>query len=641
MGFLHPLLLAGLAAVAIPILIHLLLRQRPRPRPWAAMRWLLAAAQQASRRYRLTNLLLLLLRMLVVALIVFAVSRPLLTNSSGGGELLVIVIDRSASMGPRGTGSGTSSAADPGPLAAAVASLNHLDLPYQRIAVLAVDSTVTTLADGDLATARTALAGLTATTVPGGLDRAARTPLVEQLLAACGNHRPDVLLVSDFQQDQGTVLAGALTPQAQRVVRWTPMNPAAPDANATMLGSGPATDLLPGQGGELTVLVAGHATAIALGADESPAVTIPAVGLDNGSGSGRGSADPAGVHLVTVPVPPLPAGDHLLHLRIEDAGLAYDNQLELPVHVRPAVAALVIGNGAGNDYLSAALMSDERAIAARAVRPALVSGEALAPGSLVALRARLPSASDAGRIAAWVRDGGVLWAPASLVMDDPALAPLMTGVTLGAQRTGGAWNTGSTADHDLDGLLSLAGREHLPVAVVPPEAEIVLRAGEAPAVVALPVGRGWVMIELTDLAGDSAWQARGATPLWALRMARRYTARAAAVPQWTAGTPAPESGTLRRGAEAVAVTAGAPLVLAPGTWTTSDGRGIVILPDPDEGRIDRSIASGIMGPGVDSLTPSLAQASGADCGPWLMLAALLMALTEGLVAAWAGKAYGR
>ena len=64
MGFLHPFLLAGLAAVTVPILIHLLLRQRPRPRPWAAMRWLLAAAQQASRRYRLTNFLLLLLRIL-------------------------------------------------------------------------------------------------------------------------------------------------------------------------------------------------------------------------------------------------------------------------------------------------------------------------------------------------------------------------------------------------------------------------------------------------------------------------------------------------------------------------------------------------------------------------------------------------
>ena len=62
----HPLLLWGTAAVMVPVLIHLLLRQRPRPRPWAAMRWLQAAMQRAQRRYKLTNLLLLLLRCLII-----------------------------------------------------------------------------------------------------------------------------------------------------------------------------------------------------------------------------------------------------------------------------------------------------------------------------------------------------------------------------------------------------------------------------------------------------------------------------------------------------------------------------------------------------------------------------------------------
>lgn len=631
MGFLHPLLLAGLAAVAIPILIHLLLRQRPRPRPWAAMRWLLAAAQQASRRYKLTNLLLLLLRMLVVALLALAVSRPLF-GTHGGGERLVIIIDRSASMGPRGASG--SLGEDPGPLAAAMAVLGKRELPYQRLVIVGVDAGVTVLADGDESRARAALAALTTTTVPGGLDRAARSPLMEKVLSALGNQRPDVLLVSDFQQDQGAMLATALTPHAQRVVRWTPMAPTAADANATMLGNGPATDLLPGQSGELTVLIAGQATGITLATDDAPAVVIPAVGL-------TGAADPSGVHTVTVPLPPLPPGDHLLHIVVTDLGLAYDNRLELPVLVRPAIPALVIGNAAGNDYLTAALMSDERAIAARSVRPALVGSEALAPGSLVALRARLPSATDAGRLAAWVREGGVLWAPANLVLDDPALAPLVAGVALSGQRNGGAWNTGSTADHDLDALLSLAGRERMPQVTLPGDAEIVLRAGEAPAVVALPVGRGWVMLELTELAGDPAWQARGATPLWALRLARRYTARAAAVPRWIAGASAVESGTIKRGSEAVAITAGEPLLVTPGTWTTSDGRRLVILPDRDEGRLDRAIAPGIMGPGPDTLAPALAQAAGVDIGMWLMLAALAIALTEGLVAAWAGKAYGR
>src|SRR5688572_31930749 len=111
---LHPLLLWGVAAVSVPILIHLMLRQRPRPRPWAAMRWLAAALQVAQRKYRLTNLLLLLLRCLVVAFAALAVARPNLAGLGSGGRL-VLVVDASASMGARGD--------DPGPLSAAKAAL--------------------------------------------------------------------------------------------------------------------------------------------------------------------------------------------------------------------------------------------------------------------------------------------------------------------------------------------------------------------------------------------------------------------------------------------------------------------------------------------------------------------------------------
>ena len=620
MGFLHPLLLAGLAAVSVPILIHLLLRQRPKPRPWAAMRWLLAAAQQASRRYRLTNLLLLLLRMLVVVLIALAVARPLL-GGIGGGDRLVIVVDRTASMGARGE--------DPGPLAAAIAGLQAAGMPYRQVAVVAVDIRADVIADADPKAAKEALARLTATDLPGGLDRAARAPLVERVLDAIGGTRPDVLLASDFQQDQGEALTTTIAPRARQVTRWVPVEPAASGANAAVVGTGPAPDLLPNQGGELTLLVAGTATTVALAAGDTPLVEVPAIGL-------AANPDPAGIRAVTVPVPALPTGDHRLRVRLGDAGLAYDNLLELPVRVRPAVPALLVG-GNGNDYLGAALRSDERAVAARVVRPALIAAEPLAAGGLIALRARLPSAADAQRIATWVAEGGVLWLPARLVLEDPALAPLARGLRLEGERAGGAWNTGSTADRDLDSLLSLAGRDRLAAATLPPEAEVLLRAGEAPAAAALPVGRGWVVLEIADLAEDAGWQARGATPLWALRMARRYTARAAALPTWIAGEPAPETTTLSRAGDAVATVAGEALGVAPGAWSTADGRPVVVLPNRDEGRIDRAAGPQL----TTDLGKALARATGADLGPWLALAALLAALGEGLVAAWAGRAYGR
>lgn len=630
MGFLHPFLLAGLAAVTVPILIHLLLRQRPRPRPWAAMRWLLAAAQQASRRYRLTNLLLLLLRMLVVALIALAVSRPLI-GGIGGGERLVIIMDRTASMGARGS--------DPGPLAAAVAKLGaqleKAELSYRHVALITVDATTEVVVDADLASMREPLARITVSGLPGGLDRAAREPLLGRILATFGGGRPDVLLVSDFQQDRGDALVAALATQARQVVRWSPSAPLAAGANATVVGCGTAPDLLPGQGCEFAVLITGLSSSVTLAVDDAPAVDVPAIGLE-------ATSDPAAVRAVTVPVPPLPAGAHRLRIQFTDAGLAYDNLLEMPVPVRPAVPVLLVGNGTvTGDYLGAALKSDERAVAVRAVRPALIAAEPLAAGGLVALRSALPSAADAKRLAEWVADGGILWAGLRVFTDDQALAPLLgtlrqNGNPAG-KRSGGPWNTGSTADKDLDALLGLAGATNVPEVTLPNAAEVLLRAGEAPAVIALPVGRGWVVIELADLATDPAWQARGATPLWALRMARRYTARAAAVPMWTAGESALATLTLKRGSEVVAAVAGEPLSAAPGTWQTTEGLTVVVLPNRDEGRLDRPLAAGIS----NDLSVSLRQSGNADLGSLIALAALAVAVVEGLLAAWAGRAYGR
>jgi len=639
MGFLHPFLLAGLAAVTVPILIHLLLRQRPRPRPWAAMRWLLAAAQQASRRYRLTNILLLLLRILVVALIALAISRPLiegfgsgLGKGIGGGERLVIILDRTASMGPRSS--------DPGPLAAALAKLaaklEKAEMPYRHVTVLTVDMGVEMVVDADPLGLREPLSHVTSSALPGGLDRAAREPLLGRILTNLGSVRPDILLISDFQQDHGDALVAALSPLARQVVRWSPAVPLATGANATVVGSGPAPDLLPGQGGDLAVLITGLATSVTLAVDDAPAVEVPTIGLS--SGNDNSSADPVAVRAIIVPVPPLPAGEHRLRMQIADVGLAYDNVYEVPVPVRPAVPTILVSNGQmAGDYLGAALKSDERAVAVRTVRPALLTAEPLAAGGLLALRAAMPSAADAKRVADWVADGGVVWAGLRVLTDDQALAPLLSTLRVTGNRLGGPWNTGSTADKDLDALLGLAGAATVPEVSLPATAEVVLRAGEAPAVVALPAGRGWVVVELPDLATDSAWQARGATPLWALRMARRYTARAAAVPTWTAGDNAPVSTVLKRAAEVVTTTAGEPLAAAPGLWQNAAGGTVVVLPNRDEGRLDRPLPASISG----DLSLLLRHTGNVDLGATLMLMALAVAVVEGLLAAWAGRTYGR
>ncbi len=72
------LAIAGLAAMAVPILIHLLSRQRRRPIQWAAMRFLMEALRKHRRRLQLQQLLLLAVRCLILALLGAALARPFL-----------------------------------------------------------------------------------------------------------------------------------------------------------------------------------------------------------------------------------------------------------------------------------------------------------------------------------------------------------------------------------------------------------------------------------------------------------------------------------------------------------------------------------------------------------------------------------
>ncbi|MCK5943656.1 MAG: BatA domain-containing protein, partial [Planctomycetes bacterium] len=112
MQFLNPALLAGALLFAVPLLIHLLNRQRHKRRPWAAMDFLLRAYQKQRNRLRNENLLLLLLRCLIPILLALAIARPLLQEAvsllTGGGTVHhVFVLDASYSMGLRQDGAQT------------------------------------------------------------------------------------------------------------------------------------------------------------------------------------------------------------------------------------------------------------------------------------------------------------------------------------------------------------------------------------------------------------------------------------------------------------------------------------------------------------------------------------------------------
>jgi hypothetical protein len=83
-GLLATFAVAG-AAASIPIIIHLLNRNRYRIVDWAAMRFLLAAQRKNTRRMRLEQLILLTVRVLIVILLVLAMASVYEWANGAGG----------------------------------------------------------------------------------------------------------------------------------------------------------------------------------------------------------------------------------------------------------------------------------------------------------------------------------------------------------------------------------------------------------------------------------------------------------------------------------------------------------------------------------------------------------------------------
>src|SRR3954454_7966445 len=103
MSFVHGYLLTGLLLAGLPVLVHLVMRQKPRQLPFPAFRFLRQRHLVNRRRLRLQHLLLMALRMLLIAGLCLALARPRVFSgrASVGAErpvAAVLVFDTSPSM---------------------------------------------------------------------------------------------------------------------------------------------------------------------------------------------------------------------------------------------------------------------------------------------------------------------------------------------------------------------------------------------------------------------------------------------------------------------------------------------------------------------------------------------------------------
>src|SRR5256885_2414656 len=105
MAFLTPLFFLGLGAIAIPILVHLIQREKKQVVEFPSLMFVRRIPYQSVRRRRIRHWALLLLRAAAIALIAAAFARPFMRQGAvaaaavGGAREIVVLLDDSASMG--------------------------------------------------------------------------------------------------------------------------------------------------------------------------------------------------------------------------------------------------------------------------------------------------------------------------------------------------------------------------------------------------------------------------------------------------------------------------------------------------------------------------------------------------------------
>lgn len=141
MSFLYPLFLTGIAAVGVPIILHLIRRQTRKRVTFSSLLFLRTTMPRFKSRSRLENLLLLILRCIILCLLAFAFARPFLPRDTAEKAIhparrIVLLMDTSASMRRAGMWAKA--------VNQAAATLKDVS-PADRVCVMKFDQSVETL----------------------------------------------------------------------------------------------------------------------------------------------------------------------------------------------------------------------------------------------------------------------------------------------------------------------------------------------------------------------------------------------------------------------------------------------------------------------------------------------------------------
>lgn len=587
-SFSAPWALAGLGAVLVPLILHLVARREPPVVAFPAVRYLEDTARRHHRRFRLQHWLLLLVRMALLAALVLAAAGPSRAGAGPGGHApaaLVLVLDNSASSGLIQDG---------------VAVLEELRQAARRILARAGPDDELWLVTaqgpprrGDPRTLAALVDSLAS--VPHRLDLGGAVGDAAEVLAGAG--RPgEVIVLTDLQ-------VSSLSPApGHGVLVGRPVAVPPSNLGVAAIETGPQ----PWMGaGRVTVELAGDSTRTSPVALVAGTRTVRQFLLGGGAiGTAALSGLPPGWHPVEASLDPD-------ELRSDDRGVA-------AIRVAPPAG---VAWPPGNSYLATAMEVLEEN--GRIVRGGEVVVDRLGPGASVVLPPADPADLGAANRALAAR--GVPWRFGDLIA---ALERSDSATSLGAQEIRRRYRLVPAGTPEAGTVLTVGGEPWL------------VRAGDV-VLVGSRLDPVWTGLPLTA-------EFMPFVDLLVNRLARGESARIRAVPG--GAVMLPDAATAVADQHGAAAVEGGSAWLAgdPGlAWILrgADTVGVIeVNLDPRESRLDRASDSqlGAIWPGVRVASPAEAAAlaftvtARADLRAPLLWLALALGLAE-LALAGAGR----
>ncbi len=420
MSFLTPLFLVGLAGLAIPVILHLIQKERKNVVQFPSLMFLRRIPYQSVQRRRIRHWFLLFMRLAALALIVLAFARPFLRRteiaaSASGAREVVILLDRSYSMG---YGSKWAQA-----LAAAQNTVDGLTASDRgSIVLFSTTPEVSLRSVSDKGRMSAVLAGLQP--VAGATRFGPALKLAGSILSESALPRREAVLISDFQRGgwqggegvklpDGAVMTPVLISESGKsnfaIVPVTLQQSEFQGQQRVIVTSGAVNH---GDAGSVDIALEIGGRSI-----QSRRLTVAA------GGSASVTFDP-----VTVSEPNVRAT-----VRLADDALAPDNLFHFVVSPENPVDVVVAerpgAQRSSSLYLARAIaVSETPRILAKVRQADSLSNEDLATASVVILNDTPVAQSTADRLKTFVERGGGLFIAAGERTSWPSSADILPGV---------------------------------------------------------------------------------------------------------------------------------------------------------------------------------------------------------------------